>query len=71
MALLAELKRNRRKKLTAFTPADFDPTIRNETEAAANNAPTVSIATLATMIPGSKYTPHTTQPTDKPNEIES
>ena len=66
MALMAELKRNRRKKITAYTPADFDPTRRSEPTAASNGGE-VSIATLAGMIPGSVYTPHATPETEKPN----
>jgi hypothetical protein len=69
MALLAELKRNRRKKITAYTPADFDPTI-DRTKPESNNAPPVSVATLATMIPGSVYTPHAKPEADQKPTVE-
>jgi hypothetical protein len=64
MALLAELKRNRRKKITAYTPDDFNPTVQHAADDS-SNAPPVSVATMAAMVPGSKYTP-TNEP--KPND---
>lgn len=58
MALMAELKRNRKKQLTPFKPSDFDPTKREEKTTADDEGQTMTIAQLASLIPDAKYTPH-------------
>jgi len=63
MALMAELKRNRRKQLKAFTPADFDPTKPKHEP----DGQTMTVAGLAKMIPGAKYKPHGPNPIDAGN----
>jgi len=55
MALMAELKRNRKRKLSPWVPADFDPTRDRTDDDDDDTQETVSIATLASIIPGSKY----------------
>jgi hypothetical protein len=54
MCLIANIKRDRKKRLTPYTPDNFDPT-----RTPGDVAPGVdgSVATLAALIPGSKYTP--------------
>lgn len=59
MALMAELKRNPKKQLQPFNPSDFDPTKRETKKAAEDGeGQTMSIAQLASLIPGAEYTPH-------------
>ncbi|MEM9825090.1 MAG: hypothetical protein AAF958_00800 [Planctomycetota bacterium] len=53
MALIAEVKRDRRLRLAPFTPAEFDPTRDDDSDVIEG-----SVATLAALIPGASYQPH-------------
>lgn len=56
MCLLAEQKRNRKRKVSPYTPDDFmPPALKDKREP---QGEITSISQLAAMMPGSTYTPH-------------